>query len=252
MCELPPAATVGYMRAADTAALRAARASAALPLDAAARAAGVAPRRLAARLRSTRRGSRCADMTAAAVAAGAASRRAAALAHPACPPALRRAAARDKVRTARDAARGVPGWASRAGVGSVPSRAHMARVAADPSSYDSLPDKIAALVSYPGCPPVMLRRLPIHYSMHNPACPPDVLARLSLSADRYDGERTARHPNCPPGRAEAARRRRRLRCQPSRCEQPGLPTAGTPGSPLRPLRTTAPTRQHHRRTSPTG
>ena len=74
----------------------------------------------------------------------------------------------------------------------------MARVAANPSSYDSLPDKIAALVSYPGCPPVMLRRLPIHYSMHNPACPPDVLARLSLSADRYDRERTARHPNCPP------------------------------------------------------
>ena len=98
-----------------------------------------------------------------------------------------------------DAARGVPGWASRAGVGSVPSRAHMARVAADPSSYHSLPDKIAALVAYPGCPPVMLRRLPVYYSMENPACPPDVLARRSLSADRYDRERTARHPNCPPG-----------------------------------------------------
>ena len=137
-------------------------------------------------------------MTAAAVATGAASLRAAALAHPACPPALRRAAARDKVRTARDAALGVPGWASRADVRSVPSRAHMARVAADPSSYHSLPDKIAALVSCPGCPPAMLRRLPIHYSMKNPACSPDILARLSLSEDRYDRQRTARHLNCPP------------------------------------------------------
>ena len=138
-------------------------------------------------------------MTAAAVATGAASLRAAALAHPACPPALRRVAVRDKVRTARDAALSVPGWAGRAGVRSVPSRAHMAQVAADPSNYDSLPDKITALVSYLGCPPAMQWRLPFYYSMENPACPPDVLAYLSLSVkDKFDLESRARHTNCPP------------------------------------------------------
>ena len=193
------ASSMNNMSATDLAALRAARAAPAFRLYFAANSGDVSGLRLQERLNGTRRGSRCADICATAALSTVPQHRSAALAHPACPPAVRRAAVDDSYHTTGDAAWGVPGWVSRSEFRPAPSRAHMVRFVEDDSVADTISSELyAEIAQRSGCPPALLRRAAVRFASDSPNCPPDTFARMTFMEDTYVRCRAASHRSCPP------------------------------------------------------
>ena len=179
------------------AALRAARWAAASPLADIAAAAGVTQQRLVASLRTTRRDSRCESVAAAVARLPVVASRRVAVSHRVCPPAMRRAAGRDRSETVSDAAHGAAGWSARS---QRPGVMHRCQLVASVVGNDRDQRELAA--RFRGCPPALLRGLrrfgvATSVVVSNPACPPDELARIAMSLASFTHTHVARHESSP-------------------------------------------------------
>ena len=206
-------------------AVRALRSAAAFGIDAAAAAAGVAPRALHVQLGRLQPRGGCAAAAAHTARKSRGGKQFRALQHPACPPPA--VAAAERSVKARTAGSGTAAWASKTAALSFHTRntqreALRSIMYAPPPVSGGLPDglapailshavsceyrqNLAAVARYPSCPPAVLACLTAHdetvvrmQAAAHPRCPQYLLTVLASDTNRHVRTCLARNPSCPP------------------------------------------------------